>query len=160
MSRDKEMPAVLGLLHGRYASPYGGVLVLTLISAGLGVFGADPHQVDNLTQITLASNLGTFLVYGATCGISLVAFASRHDRHIVKHLGIPALGLTLNVLEMAGVVYIALSGSGTTPGDAYKAIAIVAVWALIGFIWAAVNPHRKTAQAVVSERRQTAVAMN
>jgi len=160
MSKDREMPAVLGLLHGRFASPYGGVLVLTLVSAALGVFGADPHQVDNLTQITLASNLGTFLVYGATCGIALVAFASRHDRHLVKHICIPALGLVLNLLEMAGVVYIAVTGSGTTPGDAYKAIAVVAVWAVLGFIWAAVNPNKQSAQMVISERTRPSVAVN
>ena len=160
MSKDKEMPAVLGLLHGRFASPYGGVLVLTLLSAGLGVFGADPYQVDNLTQITLASNLGTFLVYGATCGIALVAFASRHDRHVIKHLGIPGLGLLLNALEMVGVVYIALSGSGTTPSDAYKAIGIVGVWALIGLVWVAVNPNKRSAQMVVAERRQPSMAVN
>ena len=71
MSKDKEMPTVLGLLHGRFASPHGGIVVLHCVSAALGVFGADPHQVDNLTQITLASNLGTFLVYGATCAIAL-----------------------------------------------------------------------------------------
>jgi amino acid transporter len=160
MSKDKEMPAVLGLLHGRFASPYGGVLVLTLVSAALGVFGADPHQVDNLTQITLASNLGTFLVYGATCGIALVAFASRHDRHLVKHICVPALGLVLNLLEMAGVVYIAVTGSGTTPGDAYKAMAVVAVWAVLGFIWAAVNPNKQSAQMVISERMRPSVAVN
>ena len=33
MSRDKEMPTVLGLLHGRFASPHGGVVVLTVVSA-------------------------------------------------------------------------------------------------------------------------------
>ena len=161
MSKDKEMPAVLGLLHGRFASPYGGVLVLTLLSAGLGVFGADPYQVDNLTQITLASNLGTFLVYGATCGIALVAFASRHDRHVIKHFGIPGLGLLLNVLEMVGVVYIALVGFGhdserRLQGDRYRR--------RLGLdragLGAAVNPNKRSAQMVVAERRQPSMAVN
>ena len=160
MSKDKEMPTALGLLHGRFASPHGGIVVLTVISAVLGVFGADPHQVDNLTQITLASNLGTFLVYGATCGIALVAFASRHDKHIVRHIGIPALGLALNLLEMIGVLYIALTGSGTSPGDAYKALGVVVLWALIGVIWAYANPNKSKAQAIIDERRQSSVAIS
>jgi amino acid transporter len=158
MSKDKEMPALLGLLHGRFASPYGGVLVLSIISAALGVFGCNPYQVDNLTQITLASNLGTFIVYGATCGIALVAFASRHDRHVVKHLAIPGLGLVLNVLEMIGVLYIAVTGSGTTPGDAYKAIGVVVLWAVIGVIWVSVNPNRHAARTVLAERTQRSLA--
>jgi amino acid transporter len=158
MSKDKEMPAVLGLLHGRFASPYGGVLVLTIVSAAFGVFGCNPYQVDNLTQITLASNLGTFIVYGATCGIALVAFASRHDRHLVKHIAIPGLGLVLNVLEMLGVLYIAVTGSGTTPGDAYKAIGVVVLWAIIGVIWVVANPHKRHAQTIARERARRSLA--
>jgi amino acid transporter len=158
MSKDKEMPAVLGLLHGRFASPYGGVLVLTIVSAAFGVFGCNPYQVDNLTQITLASNLGTFIVYGATCGIALVAFASRHDRHLVKHIAIPGLGLVLNVFEMLGVLYIAVTGSGTTPGDAYKAIGVVVLWAIIGVIWVVANPHKRHAQTIVRERARRSLA--
>ena len=38
----------------------------TIVAAALGVFGVNPYQVDKLTQITLASNIGTFLVYGGT----------------------------------------------------------------------------------------------
>jgi hypothetical protein len=125
------------------------VLVLTIVSAAFGVFGCNPYQVDNLTQITLASNLGTFIVYGATCGIALVAFASRHDRHLVKHIAIPGLGLVLNVFEMLGVLYIAVTGSGTTPGDAYKAI---------GVIWVVANPHKRHAQTIVRERARRSLA--
>jgi APA family basic amino acid/polyamine antiporter len=158
MSKDKEMPAVLGLLHGRFASPHGSIVVITAVSAALGVFGANPYQVDNLTQITLASNLGTFLVYGATCFIALVAFASRHDKQVVKHIGIPALGLLLNIAEMIGVVYIAVTGSGTTPGDAYKAIGVVVLWAVIGFVWVTVNPDKKAARKVFDERRNPTAA--
>ncbi len=116
--------------------------------------------LDNLTQITLASNLGTFLVYGATCAIALVAFASRHDKHLIKHIGIPALGLVLNVLEMVGVLYIAVTGSGTTPGDAYKALGVVAIWAAIGIIWAFANPNKASAQAIIEERRRSSVAVS
>ena len=79
---------------------------------------------------------------------------------MVKHICVPALGLVLNLLEMAGVVYIAVTGSGTTPGDAYKAMAVVAVWAVLGFIWAAVNPNKQSAQMVISERMRPSVAVN
>ena len=129
------MPGLLGLLHGRFATPHAGIWILVAISAALGIFGANPHQVDNLTQITLASNTGTFLVYGSTCIIALIAFASRHDKHPIKHYVIPGLGALMNIAELIGVIYIAVNASGTSPGDAYKALGIVAVWAIIGVVW-------------------------
>jgi len=143
MAKDKEMPGILGLLHGKFATPHGGIWVLVVISAALGIFGANPHQVDNLTQITLASNTGTFLVYGFTCIIALVAFASRHDKHPIKHLLIPGIGALMNIAELLGVVYIAVTASGTSPGDAYKALGVVALWCLIGVVWVMVNPNMR-----------------
>jgi hypothetical protein len=41
---------------------------------------------------TIASNVGTFLVYGATCLIAVVAFGSRHDKHVGKHYVVPLIG--------------------------------------------------------------------
>ena len=52
MGRDKEMPGILGLLHGKYATPHGGIWVLTTVSAILGVIGA--KGAFTLTFITLA----------------------------------------------------------------------------------------------------------
>jgi len=152
MAKDKEMPSILGLLHGDYATPHMGIWILVTISAALGIFGANPKQVDNLTQITLASNTGTFLVYGMTCLIALVAFASRHDRHPIKHFLVPGLGAFMNIAELFGVLYISLTGSGTSPGDATKAIGIVVVWCLIGFIWVMTNPTKRHALQVHQDK--------
>jgi amino acid transporter len=156
MSRDREMPSVLGWLHGKWATPHGAIIVMTVVAAALGVFGVNPYQVDNLTQITLASNIGTFLVYGATCIIALIAFASRHDRHLVKHIAIPGIGAAMNIVEMLAVFYIAFSeGVGTTPGNATKALLIVGLWVLLGLVWFRMNPQRKRAQAVMDQRLDT-----
>src|ERR1700722_4594342 len=61
MAKDKEMPGVLSLLHGKYATPHGGVITLTIVSMLFGIYGV--KSVNTLTQITLASNTGTFIVY-------------------------------------------------------------------------------------------------
>ena len=143
MAKDKEMPGVLGLLHGRFATPHGGIWILTGISALLGIYGAQPAQVDNLTQITLASNTGTFLVYGLTCIITVVAFASRHDRSPVKHYLLPGIGAAMNLAELFGVVYLAVQAGGTTATDAYKALAIVGAWIVAGLVWVAINPNMR-----------------
>jgi len=152
MARDKEMPGLLGFLHGKYATPHAAILILTVLSAAIGVFGSVPWQVDNLTQITLASNTGTFLVYGATCAVAVVAFASRHDKHVVKHIALPGIGALMNIAELIGVVYIAITGSGTTPGDAEKALGVVVLWCLLGVAWVAFNPHKHHARSIVEDR--------
>jgi amino acid transporter len=157
MSKDKEMPSVLGWLHGRWATPHGAIIVMTVVAAALGVFGVNPYQVDNLTQITLASNIGTFLVYGATCIIALVAFASRPDKHLVKHIVLPGLGAAMNIFEMLAVFYIAFSeGTGTTPGNAIRALLVVGVWAALGVLWVYVNPKKRAARQVVNDRQTVA----
>jgi amino acid transporter len=159
MAKDKEMPSVLGLLHGRFATPHAGIWVLVAISAALGVFGANPNQTDNLSQITLASNTGTFLVYGFTCVIAVVAFASRHDRHPVKHYMIPGVGALMNVAELLGVIYIAVNASGTSPGNAYKALGVVVLWCLIGVGWVLWNPHHRDKKVFHDPGKREAVAV-
>jgi amino acid transporter len=157
MAKDKEMPSILGLLHGEFATPHGGILILTFISALIGVYCATPYNVDNITQVTLASNTGTFLVYGTTCVIAIVAFASRHDRHMAKHFAVPGLGALMNLAELFGVVYLAITAGGASSKDAYKALGIVGVWIVIGVVWVAFNPNKHHARGVVKERERPAV---
>jgi amino acid transporter len=158
MAKDKEMPSILGLLHGRFATPHGGIWILVAVSAALGIFGANPNQVDNLSQITLASNTGTFLVYGFTCVIAVVAFASRHDRHPVKHYLLPGVGALMNVAELLGVVYIAVNATGTSPGNAYKALGAVLLWCLIGVVWVLFNPSHRGKKVIHDPGRRETVA--
>jgi APA family basic amino acid/polyamine antiporter len=150
MAKDKEMPGILGLLHGRYATPHGGVLVLTIVSALFGVYGV--KSVNTLTQITLASNTGTFIVYGMSCIICFVAFASRHDRHPIKHYLVPGLGALMNIGELCGVVYLAVKAGGDSSKNAFIALAVVGVWIVLGFVWVAMNPNKTHARDVVAGR--------
>ena len=137
MGRDKEMPSILGLLHGKYATPHFGVLILAVISAGIGAYGV--LSVDNLTQITLASNTGTFLVYGMTNLICIIAFASRHDRHVIKHYVVPGLGLGANLVMLFAIMYFNLTSGGSTATDTVIALGIVGAWIAAGVIWMIVN---------------------
>ena len=143
MAKDKEMPSILGWLHGQFATPHGGILVLTLLSAAIGVYACTPYNADNITQVTLASNTGTFLVYGLSCVITIVAFSHRHDKHWFKHYVIPTLGALMNLAELFGVVYLAITAGGNASKDAYKALAVVVAWIVVGAIWVAVNTSRQ-----------------
>jgi amino acid transporter len=137
MGRDKEMPSLLGLLHGKYATPHFGVLALAVVSMGFGAYGV--LSTDNLTQITLASNTGTFLVYGMTNLIVLVAFWGKAQHNFMKHIIVPALGFLANLAMLGAIVYLNLVSGGSTATDTVIALAIVGVWIVAGVIWLMVN---------------------
>jgi len=82
-------------------------------------------------------------VYGMSCGIAIIAFAHRHDRHLFKHYVIPGLGFLMNLGELFGVVYLAVKAGGSTSKDAYKSMAIVGVWIVLGVVWVAVNSAKR-----------------
>ncbi|GAC1337297.1 MAG: amino acid permease [Candidatus Dormibacteria bacterium] len=147
MGRDKEMPTLLGALHGRYATPHFGVWILGGLSALIGIYAAT--DLDHLNIVTVASNVGTFLVYGMTNLIALIAFWSHHERGFVKHRLVPAVGALANVGMLLGVIVLAIKAGNTgTPGgntatDATLSIIIVAIWAVAGAIWFGVNTARQ-----------------
>src|SRR5206468_5825555 len=95
MAQDSEMPELFGLLHGRFATPHVAVIAMVVVSAIIGMIGV--ISVVTLTGITLASNLGTFVLYALTCLWTLIAFAGRPDFSIVKHAVVPLLALLANL---------------------------------------------------------------
>ena len=137
MGRDKEVPGILGMLHFRHATPHYGVIALAIVSAVLGGYAV--LSADNLLQITLASNTGTFLVYGMTCALVLVAFGGQHKRNIVKHVIVPLLGMLANVGMLIGIVYMSVSAGGSTQTDTLIALGIVGAWIVVGAVWLMLN---------------------
>src|SRR5437667_3624747 len=120
MGKDTELPVIFGFLHGKYRTPHVGVIVLTVISAAIGSYGV--LSIDNLTQVTLVSNIGTFLLYGMTCLICIVAFAGVKKRGIFSTVLAPGLGTALNVFMLVGVLYFAISGGGSSQTDTIIAL--------------------------------------
>jgi len=131
MGKDTELPVIFGFLHGRFRTPHVGVIVLTIISALIGVYGV--LNIDNLTQVILISNIGTFLLYGMTCLIGLIAFAGVKGRSLFGTMIAPVLGGALNVLMLFGVLYFALAGGGSTQTDTIIAAGFALLWLVIGF---------------------------
>lgn len=131
MGRDEELPGVFGFLHGRFRTPHVGVIVLTAISALIGSYGV--LSVDHLTQVTLVSNIGTFLLYGMTCLVCIIAFAGVKKRGLFSTILAPGLGTILNVLMLAGVIYFAIAGGGATQTDTIIAGGFSIAWLVIGF---------------------------
>ena len=131
MGKDTELPVVFGFLHGKYRTPHVGVIVLTVLSAIIGSYGV--INVDHLTQVTLVSNIGTFLLYGMTCLICIIAFAGIAARNVFTTLLIPALGALLNVAMLLGVLYFAIAGGGSGQTDTLVALVFCLAWLVIGF---------------------------
>ncbi len=131
MGKDTELPVVFGFLHGRFRTPHVGVIVLTIISAIIGAYGV--LNIDNLTQVTLVSNIGTFLLYGMTCLVGLIAFAGVKGRPLFSTMIAPMLGGMLNVLMLIGVLYFAIMGGGSTQTDTIIAAVFAILWLVVGF---------------------------
>jgi amino acid transporter len=140
ISRDTEAPEPLGKLNPRYGTPAIGTWVLTLVSALIGAFGV--LSLKNLTTVMLLSNFGTFLLYGVTCLVALFAL-SRERRSILTKYMVPLAGFVANMVMMGVVVWLGFVGSSGTQWAASAAIAITAVWMLIGLAYFAVNSRSK-----------------
>ncbi len=137
MGRDREVPGLLGLLHGHFATPHYGVIALAAVSAVIGGYGV--LSADNLLQTILASNIGTFLVYGMTNLIVVVAFWHRAERNALRHVIVPVLGLFANVAMLAAVVGLSIASGGTTQTDTILALGFDAAWLVVGAVWLAAN---------------------
>ena len=136
ISRDTEVPQPLGKLNPRYGTPAVGTWVLTLVSALIGAFGV--LSLRNLTAIMLLSNFGTFLLYGVTCIVAVVALSKERRSILTKYI-IPIAGFVANMVMMAAVVWLGFIGGGDTQWAAFVAIAITAVWMAIGLAYFAIN---------------------
>jgi APA family basic amino acid/polyamine antiporter len=159
MGRDKEIPSFFGLMHGKYAIPHTGVVVLTVLSALVGVYcstGIGPFSgADTLYQITLVSNIGTFLLYGMTCVITLFAFRreTAEDYHPIKHRVVPALGLLANVVMLVAVVYLSVIAGGTTATDTQIAIGVVVLFMIGGGVLLYVSSKQQNRAILLTERK-------
>ncbi len=144
MAQDAEMPGVMGLLHEKYATPYFAVLIMVVISALIGTIGVVGGVVA-LTGITLASNLGTFILYALICGLTTVAFVGKHDFSSLKHLFIPTLGLLGNIVMVLAIFIIGISSGGTTSQATFLSLGISAAWLLVSVAYFVISSSRRGA---------------
>jgi basic amino acid/polyamine antiporter, APA family len=136
MGSDRELPSVFGFLHGRYNTPFIGIYFLTGLSALIGAYAV--QSVDNVTIVTLVSNIGTFMLYGITCGITLIATLKHllDDGHLpIKTIVIPGLGLVMNLLMVCGIFYYGLTGAGNAKLNSMTAIGISFAFFAAGFAY-------------------------
>jgi amino acid transporter len=142
MAQDAEMPEIMGLLHDKYATPAAGVIVMVIVSGIIGTIGV-LGGVMALTGITLASNLGTFVLYALICGLTIVAFAGDKGFSFIKHAIIPILGLIVNVVMVLAIFIIGIMSGGTTAQATYLALGISFAWLVASLAYFITNSARK-----------------
>ncbi len=133
MGKDKEVPSFLGILHSKYATPHTAVWAITIASAVIGGFGV--LSVTNLTAITFLSNIGTFILYGFTNLVALVAFLRHPQRNPVTHIVVPILGFIANFAMLVAVIYLGILGGGDTKAAALMSIIATLVWLVAGIVY-------------------------
>ena len=146
MAQDEEMPEILNALHGRFATPHRAVWVLVAVSSLIAAVGV--RSVVGLTGIALASNLGTFVLYGLTCMWTIIAFSHRQDFSLLKHGVVPVLGLLANLAMLAAIVYLYIIGNSDSQSEAYICFAIAGGWALVSLAYVMVK-SRQTGRVLV-----------
>ncbi|MBI5028911.1 MAG: APC family permease [Chloroflexi bacterium] len=141
MSQDSEMPDIMGLLHDEYATPYVGVIIMVIISAIIGTIGVVGGVVA-LTGITLASNLGTFVLYALICALTVIAFVGTKEYSLFKHGVIPTLGFIVNVIMLLTIFVVGIITGGTTAQATYLALGISVAWFVMSVVYFVVTSLR------------------
>jgi amino acid transporter len=140
ISRDTEVPYQLSKLNPKYSTPAIGIWIMTAVAAAIGSFGV--LTITNLTSITLLSNFGTFLLYGVTNIVALIAF-TKERASILKRKVVPIAGFAANAIMMATIVYLSFAGGGASASEGIFAIAGTAIWLIIGLVYFRANSKSK-----------------
>ena len=104
---------------------------------------------NSLLTFTLASNFGTFLLYGLSCVICIVAYHRHPKFSALRHVAIPVFGLAANLACMAFYLVGPFMGYGTKM-EPLLALGIALVWAIYGGIYF-VRASRSTGRTTLVE---------
>lgn len=124
-------------------------------------FGYTSHDAlaalpNSLLTITLASNFGTFLLYGLSCVICVMAYHGHPKFSPLRHLIIPVFGLFANAGCMAFYVVAPFMGYGTKM-EPLLALGIALVWAIYGGIYF-IRTSKSTGRTTLVTTRATTTA--
>lgn len=155
MAKDKEMPDILNMMHGKFGTPIAATWVLTAVSAIIGAVGC--YSVVWLTGITIASNLGTFILYGLICIWTIIAFNGRKERNHFLHMLVPIVGLILNIIMVITIFYLAFVAGGDSQKEGLIALGFAAAWGLLSIVYVVVN-NAKTGRKMISAEGYTPTA--
>ena len=105
---------------------------------------------NTLLTMTLASNFGTFLLYGLSCIICLVGYHNHPKFKPVRHLVVPVFGLVANLACMAFYLIGPFMGYGTKK-EPLLALGVALVWFIYGGIYF-IRSSKATGRTTLVER--------
>jgi amino acid transporter len=103
---------------------------------------------NGLQLVTLVSNFGTFMLYGLTNIVCIVAFREHHEFHGLKHMVIPVFGAVANFACMAFYIIGPIEGLGSVK-EPLMAVAISAIWGIYGGIYFVRNSRKRGKETIV-----------
>ncbi len=106
---------------------------------------------NTLTTITLASNFGTFLLYGLSCITCMVCFHNHPQFSFIKHMAVPVFGVIANLVCMSFYLIGPFMGYGTKM-EPFLALGIAAVWAIYGGIYFTMSSRKSGKTTLVPSR--------
>jgi basic amino acid/polyamine antiporter, APA family len=104
-----------------------------------------------ILTITLASNFGTFLLYGLSCVTCIFCYSGHPNFSFLKHMLIPVFGVIANLVCMSFYLIGPFMGYGTKM-EPFLALGIAAVWAIYGGIYFTVNSKKQGKTTLVTSR--------
>ncbi len=103
---------------------------------------------NGLLLVTLTSNFGTFLLYGLTNIVCIVAYQERHEFHGLKHMVIPVFGAVANFACLAFYIIGPLEGLGSVK-EPLIAVALSVIWGVYGAIYFMRNSKRRGKETIL-----------
>ncbi len=103
---------------------------------------------NGLLLITLLSNFGTFVLYGLTNIVCIVAFREHHEFSGFRHMVVPVFGAVANFACLAFYVIGPLEGLGSAK-EPLLAVAISVVWGIYGAIYFVRNSRRQGKETIL-----------
>jgi APA family basic amino acid/polyamine antiporter len=103
---------------------------------------------NGLLLVTLLSNFGTFVLYGLTNVVCIVAFRERHEFHGFKHMVVPIFGALANFACLTFYIIGPLEGLGSAK-EPLMAVAISIIWGVYGAIYFTRNSRRRGKETIL-----------
>ena len=156
--------AVLGCVAVSVAFGDGGAPTASAIASiphGIfSSFGYTTHEKmaalpNTLLMVTLASNFGTFILYGLSCILCIVAYHKHPNFSFIRHMAIPCFGLLANLGCMCAYIIFPFIGIGTKM-EPLLALGIAAVWGIYGGIYFITAGKAQGKTALMQEKQQPA----
>jgi basic amino acid/polyamine antiporter, APA family len=118
---------------------------------GLGSNASMAALPNGLLLVTLLSNFGTFVLYGLTNVVCIIAFREHHDFHGFKHVVVPVFGALANFACLAFYIIGPLEGLGSAK-EPLMAVGLAVIWGVYGAIYFVRSSRKKGKDTVLITR--------